>query len=315
MGTMSQKKHNIGRSVTKATVAENLRLPTILPSKPRDPRSLNKPVMTATPPTAVTPGETRRKRRATSAQTTPACRGGANHYITEYRESLMLPPLNDKSRSSVNTVIYDDNVFLKFPKIRAAKGQSFDHQDNRTYLKPVNHHDNNNTYQISTHLHHSNSTKSAHYQNNNAGIQSTHYHGNNAYLESAHHRSNSSLVPSIHDSNTKGTLSLNLKFRPFHSLRSASENDIDAGDTMCSACSPLADSNRKTLYLVMKKYDSEPEFRVWPPEGDEERQRMSSVDFLCDESESDEEGVSLSVDIDWEDIDFASTPSLSPNLV
>ena len=315
MGTMSQQKHNIKRSVTKATVAENLRLPTILPSKPRDPRLLGKPVMTATPPTAATPAETRRKRRAPSVQRTPAGGDVANHYVTEYRESLVLPRLDDRSRFSAKTVIFDDNVFLKFPKVRAAKGQSTEHQHNNAYLKSVYHHGNNNTYQISAHLHHSNSTESAHIQSNNACIQSAHHHSNKACIQSTHHHSNNTLVSSTHDSNTKGTLSLNLRFSAFHSLRSASENDIDAGDVMYSASPPFVDSNRKTLYLVMKKYDSEPEFHVWPPDGGEERRRMSSVDFLCDGNESDEEDVALSVDIDWEDIDLASTPSLSPNLV
>ena len=109
-------------------------------------------------------------------------------------------------------------------------------------------------------------------------------------------------------------MTLNLRFSAFHSPRSASANDADARNAMSSESAPLTDSNRKTLYLVMKKYDSEPEFRVWPPEGGEERLRRSSVHFLCDETESDEEmGVALSVDIDWEDVDLESTPSLSPN--
>ena len=110
-------------------------------------------------------------------------------------------------------------------------------------------------------------------------------------------------------------MTLSLRFSAFHSLRSASANDADARNAMSSESPPLTDSNRKTLYLVMKKYDSEPEFRVWPPEGSEERLRRSSVHFLCDETESDDEmGVALSVDIDWEDIARESTPSLSPNL-
>ena len=314
MRTMSQQKHNIKRSVTKTTVVENLRFPTILPSKPRDPRSMNKQVMIATPPTAVTPGELRRKRRALSTHREVAGGDDANHYVKEYRDSLVLPPLNDRLCSSANTVICDDNVFLKFPKVRAAKGQSFDLQNSSAYFKSAHCH-SNSMYQIPANDHSSNSTESSHRHSKSTHIQSSHRHSNNTYLESAHHHSNSSLASSIHDSNTKGTLSLNLRFSAFHSLRSASENDMDAKDAMCSAAPPLVDSNRKTLYLVMKKYDSEPEFRVWPPEGGEERRRMSSVDFLCDESESDEEGVALSVDIDWEDFDLASTPSLSPNLV
>ena len=110
-------------------------------------------------------------------------------------------------------------------------------------------------------------------------------------------------------------MTLNLRFSGFHSLRSASSDDTDARNAMCSPSPPLTDSNRKTLYLVMKKYDSEADFRVWPPEGGEERLRRSSVHFRCDETESDDEmGVALSVDIDWEHIDLESTPPLSPNL-
>ena len=221
------------------------------------------------PPTAGTPGGTRRKRRSPSRQRTPG--GGVKDYVKEYQESLVLPPLDHRSRSDAKVVT--------FPKGREV-------------------------YKQSTHHHHNNLHRQSSYHHSNVYVQSDHPQDSNMCQKSVHHHSNKN-----------GTMTLNLRFSAFHSHRSASANDVDAGDAMCSASPSLTDSNRKTLYLVMKKYDSEPEFRVWPPEGGEERLRRSSVHFLCDETESDDEmGVALSVDIDWEDIDRESTPSFSPNL-
>ena len=175
---MSQKKNNIRRSVTKVTVSENLRLPTILPSKPRDPRARSKPVMTGTPPTAGTPGGTRRKRRSPSRQRTPV--GGVKDYVKEYQQSLVLPPLDYRSRSNAKVVT--------FPKGREVYKQSTHHHHSNTPTQSCNHH--SNAYGQSTH----------HYSNS-AYPQSDHHHDNNMCQKTAHHhkqqKRNNDLEPQI----------------------------------------------------------------------------------------------------------------------
>ena len=89
-------------------------------------------------------------------------------------------------------------------------------------------------------------------------------------------------------------------------LRSVSANDLGKNEHIYSPSPPLFDSGTKTLYLVMKKYNSVPELLVWPPDGGEETP-MSITDFLSEGSDTDDDGISCSVDIDWEDITSNST--------
>ena len=60
----------------------------------------------------------------------------------------------------------------------------------------------------------------------------------------------------------------------------------------------------------MRKYNSVPELLIWPPDSGEDL-RMGITDFLSEDSDTDGDGISCSVDIDWEDITFdSSTPDL-----
>ena len=90
------------------------------------------------------------------------------------------------------------------------------------------------------------------------------------------------------------------------------DSDIDNRENTYSSTPSSLESSRKTLYLVMRKYDSVPELLIWPPNGAEER-CMSILDLLNENSESEEEDTSLSMDLAWEDIDLRSQ-STTPEL-
>ena len=119
----------------------------------------------------------------------------------------------------------------------------------------------------------------------------------NVYMQKSHH----------HQYNAERTVSMNISTE--QPLRSVSANDLGTGENMNSSSPPLFDSGltTKTFYLVMRKYNSVPELLVWPPDGGEEH-RMSTWDFLSDGSDTDD-GLSFSVDIDWDDIHSISNSS------
>ena len=291
---MSNKFHNTKSAVSKATVAEKaLHLPSILPSKPKDPRALDKHVTTQTVTPAPPAGDAPRRRRTPRGGTTGGGCGDVKDYVREYSKSLLLPPLENRPHSAVNVVMCDSSAFVNFTK---------------------------------DHGHHSNAQVKTKRNNGYPKINTTvRCSDKNNYTKSLSHLSNTK-VQTNHNhhllgNNRKGTLNVNIRFNPpFQRLRSASANDVDTDDDIIvPSPSPPPPSppeeRQRTLYLVMKECDSEPEFRVWPPEGGEDPRRMSIAHFLSDESDSEAEddGVAFSVNINWDDLDLESSTT-SPEL-